>query len=105
MPWAGPAGPAPAPCAGAVGPSVRGAGGAVRRGAPQRGPSTWGGAWAARPGPVRGMGQAAPAWYGGPPISIPYQYSLLVFPDKLIEYKEKTEMRETTGNPDLTGNL
>ena len=29
----------PAPCAGAAGPSVRGAGGAVRRGAPQRGPS------------------------------------------------------------------
>ena len=26
-------------------------------------------------------------------------------PDKLIKYKEKTEMRETTGNPDLTGNL
>ena len=26
-------------------------------------------------------------------------------PVKLIEYKEKTEMRETTGNPDQTGNL
>ena len=26
-------------------------------------------------------------------------------PDKLIKYKEKTEMRETTGNPDQTGNL
>ena len=26
-------------------------------------------------------------------------------PDKLIKYEEKTEMRETTGNPDQTGNL
>ena len=26
-------------------------------------------------------------------------------PNKLIKYKEKTEMRDTTGNPDLTGNL
>ena len=25
-------------------------------------------------------------------------------PDKLIKYKEKTEMRETPKNPDLTGN-
>ena len=26
-------------------------------------------------------------------------------PDKLIKYKERAEMRETTGNPDQTGNL
>ena len=26
-------------------------------------------------------------------------------PDKLIKYEEKTEMRETTKNPDLTSNL
>ena len=26
-------------------------------------------------------------------------------PDKLIKYKEKTEIRETTGNPDQTGHL
>ena len=26
-------------------------------------------------------------------------------PDKSIKYKEKTEMRESTGNPDQTGNL
>ena len=26
-------------------------------------------------------------------------------PDKLIKYKEKTEMRETPKKPDLTGNL
>ena len=26
-------------------------------------------------------------------------------PDELIKNKEKTEMRETTGNPDQTGNL
>ena len=38
----------------------------------------------ARPGPGHGPGRpglvwgAAPAWYGGPPISIPYWYSLLV---------------------------
>ncbi len=35
----------------------------------------------------------------GPGIS---QY---IVPDKLIKYEEKTEMRETTGNPDQTGNL
>ena len=65
MPRTGPGRPAHAPphVRGPWGP-VRGAGGAVRRGAPQRGPSTWGGAWAGRPGPVRGMGQAAPARYG-----------------------------------------
>jgi hypothetical protein len=38
--------------------------GGVPAEAPQRGRSTLGGAWAGRPGPVRGMGQAAPARYG-----------------------------------------
>ena len=46
------------------GAPVRGAGGWAPAEAPQRGPSTWGGAWAGRPGPVRGMGQAAPARFG-----------------------------------------
>ena len=66
---AGPGRPAHAPphVRGPWGPRPRGRGGGAPAEAPQRGPSTWGGAWAGRPGPVRGMGQAAPAWYGGPP--------------------------------------
>ena len=45
---------------------------------------------------VRATAAAAVGPGGGRPQRVP---------DKLIKYKEKTEMRETTGNPDQTGNL
>ena len=68
MPRAGPAGPCPAPCAGAVGPPCEGPGGGPpQEGTLREGPAHGAGHGSAGPA-VRGMGQAAPAWYGEPPI-------------------------------------
>ena len=65
---------------GAVGPPSEGPGGrGARRGPSERAPHMGRGMGRpARPGPGHGPGRpgpvwgAAPAWYGGPPISIPY---------------------------------
>ena len=79
-------GPGPGPPAEGPGPPAEGPG-AARRGARGR-PSREG---HRRPPPPWGPGRG-----GWRPQRVP---------DKLIKYKEKTEMRETTRNRNQTGNL
>ena len=69
--------------------------GAARRGAG----GAWGGGWGGWGGIPYGYISILDIGYW---ISI---LSIYIYINKLIKYKEKTEMRETTGNPDLTGHL
>ena len=60
---AGPAGPCPAPCAGAVGPPSEGPGGGARRGPSERAQHMGRGMGRpARPGPGHGPGRPGPVW-------------------------------------------